>query len=80
MAELENDIAIFESLQANEDKSVSMETMLSRHVLQKISCKQLAAAVKDKAAPGFEEEFLELLRKRCRVLFPTQIVEDLNGT
>ena len=80
VAELENDIAIFESLQANEDKSVSMETMLSRHVLQKISCKQLAAAVKDKAAPCFEEEFLELLRKRCRVLFPTQIVEDLNGT
>ena len=45
MAELGSDVAVFESLQTHEDKSVAMETILNKHVLQKTSCKQLAAAV-----------------------------------
>jgi hypothetical protein len=70
VAELENDIAVIESLHANEDKSVAMETISSRHVLQKISCKQLAAAVKDKAPPLLRGRVLGVVARAMPCIVP----------
>lgn len=49
-------------------------------MFRKQSVQQLVAAVKDKAAVGWEGDFAKVLRSHCRVACPTQIIEDSFGT
>ena len=81
IADLEEDIAIFDEVKAKPDKVSELVYMQQRHVLQKNSNHQFVEAVKPehKKDPDWKASLQRIVKRRCRVACPTLIVEEING-
>lgn len=75
----QEDLGLFRIVQNAPSKGHALHALEKRHMLNKVSCKQLEAALADRGADGWEADFVAMLKSHLRVAAPTQVIEDMMG-